>query len=79
MHTASFLRLYRLHRLLYAGRKVNSYQLSRRLEISRATLFRDFEKLKDIGAPIHCCPLTKVYSYTQKFELSKLELMEKLF
>ncbi len=45
MHTASFLRLYRLHRLLYAGRKVNSYQLSRRLEISRATLFRDFEKL----------------------------------
>lgn len=79
MNSLQIRRIYTLQRLLYTGRKVNSYQLSRNLEISRATLFRDFEKLKDIGTPILCCPLTKVYSYTEKFELSKLELIEKLF
>ncbi|MBL6658395.1 MAG: hypothetical protein ISR00_02615 [Flavobacteriales bacterium] len=54
MNSLQIRRIYTLHRLLYTGRKVNSYQL-------------------------RCCPLTKVYSYTEKFELSKLELMEKLF
>jgi predicted DNA-binding transcriptional regulator YafY len=71
-------RIYTIHRLLALNTKVNPKKLSQRLNVSRATIFRDLDKLKDIGAPISYCYITKIYFYTADFKLTIEDLINKL-
>lgn len=52
MNLLTLRRIYTIHRLLAPRTKVNPKKLSLRLNVSRATVFRDLEILRDIGATI---------------------------
>lgn len=77
MSKKQLLRIYALHRYLSIQKYIPSKQLCRRLEVSRATLFRDIEILKSMGAPVSYCYVMKAHHYTEKFSLTKAELLEK--
>ncbi len=44
-------------------------QLARRLDISRASVFRYINELKGVGAPIQYCKSRESYYYEEHFEL----------
>ena len=77
MNSLQINRIYILHRFL-SVKKVPSKELCKRLEVSRATLFRDLDILKDIGAPIAYCKLTKIHYYQEDFQISRAEFFEKM-
>jgi predicted DNA-binding transcriptional regulator YafY len=63
-------RLFALHELLAAGRRVDAAELSRAHEISARTIKRDIERLRDFhGAPIAWDPVARSYRYTAPFDL----------
>lgn len=78
MNLLEIQRIYNIHRLLALNAKVNPQKLSQRLRVSRATVFRDLDKLKDIGAPISYCYITKIHFYNADFELTMEDLIDKL-
>jgi len=78
MSKKQLLRIYTLHRFLAAKKRIPTSQLCKRIEVSRATLFRDIDILKSIGAPVSYCYLTRIHQYTAEFELTLEELVEKI-
>jgi predicted DNA-binding transcriptional regulator YafY len=77
MKTNELKRIYTIHRFFAAKRKIYPSAMAKKLGISRATLFRDLEKIKDIGAPITYCRLTKVHYYKEDFHISEIEFYRK--
>ena len=69
MNLLTLRRIYTIHRLLALRTKVNPKKLSLRLNVSRATVFRDLEILRDIGATISYCYFTKIYFYNADFKI----------
>lgn len=45
-------------------------ELARRLEVSRATVFRYIQALRDMGAPVSYCKSRQSYVYEGEFGLS---------
>ena len=78
MSKAQLIRIYTLHRLLATMQTIPSCQLRSRLNVSRATLFRDIELLKSIDAPIKYSYLWRGHYYSTEFILSREELLEYL-
>jgi predicted DNA-binding transcriptional regulator YafY len=65
-------RFYRIHGLLRTGRQISMSELQQQLEVSRATITRDLEYLRDrMGAPIVWDPLRRGYRYDKP--LSEIE------
>lgn len=62
--------LLRLHHLIQRRATGDVHQLSRRLCVSKSTLFRYLNELRNFGAPIHFCSHRKCYYYTEAFELT---------
>lgn len=60
----------RLHHLISIKGTGNSYELSEKLDISRATMFRYMEVLTSLGADIQYCPKRKSYYFQKKIELN---------
>lgn len=52
MNASQLHRSYTIHRFFAFKKRASTCVLSHRLNVSRATLFRDLEVLKDIGAPL---------------------------
>ena len=61
--------LRRLHQLIQQKATGNSIQLAQRLHVSKSTLFRYINELKEFGAPIAYSNEGKHYYYEQEFEL----------
>lgn len=53
----------RIHNLIKTKRTGSPDQLARKLEVSRATIFRYINELKELGAPIKYCNFRKSYYY----------------
>jgi len=79
MNSLQISRIYTLHRFLATKRKLIPKAVAKKIGVSRSTLFRDLDILKDIGAPITYCKLTKIHYYTEDFQMSRAEFFEKLF
>ena len=47
-------------------------ELANRLEVSRRTVFRLLDDLKDFGAPIEYNQCRRSYQYTEKFDLKTI-------
>lgn len=62
--------LARIHNLIKRKATGSPQQLATRLEISRASVFRQINLLKDLGAKIHYCHSRDSYVYDEKFSLS---------
>jgi predicted DNA-binding transcriptional regulator YafY len=60
MKTAKVLRLLKLIRLLQAGRGQNAEALARSCGVSKRTVFRDFDLLRQAGVPL-CYDETRQY------------------
>ncbi len=52
MSKSKQFRIYSLHLFLATERKISTRKMAQKLGISRATLFRDLDLLKSIGAPV---------------------------
>lgn len=59
----------RLHYLIKRKATGNAQQLAKRLEVSRATVFRRIEDLKTLGAEVEYCKERQSYFYRNYFEL----------
>ncbi|MBD3161878.1 MAG: WYL domain-containing protein [Candidatus Eisenbacteria bacterium] len=61
------LRILRIHRLIQAKRHPNVSDLARLLEVSRSTVQRDIEQLRDrFGAPVAFNPIENGYEYSEE-------------
>lgn len=63
------LLLRRLHDLIRRKATGTPLELTRRLSISRAALFRYLDILKSYGAPLYYCSNRQLYCYKDDFEL----------
>ena len=61
--------LIRLHSLINQRATGDSIQLARRLNVSKSTLFRYLNELRNFGAPIAFCTEERHYFYEEEFEL----------
>lgn len=61
--------LIRIHLLLKRKATGNVKQLSKRLDVSRPTVFRYLNELRNFGAPIAFCRQRQSYYYQHEFEL----------
>ena len=61
--------LVRLHHLIQRRATGDSRQLAGRLHVSKSTLFRYLNELRNFGAPIAYCPHRRHYYYEQEFVL----------
>lgn len=64
--------IHRMSRLQYEIKKKhtgNADQLAQKLNISRRTLFKDIEYLRDRGASIKYCRFRKTFFFEKDFEL----------
>lgn len=64
--------IHRMNRLQYELKKKrtgNADELAARLNISRRTLFKDIEYLRDRGADIKYCRFRKTFYFREEFEL----------
>ncbi len=61
--------LIRLHFLIEQRATGDSIQLARRLNVSKSTLFRYLNELRNFGAPIAFCTEERYYFYESEFEL----------
>jgi predicted DNA-binding transcriptional regulator YafY len=52
--------------------------MAQKLGISRATLFRDLDLLKSIGAPVRYCRISQIHYYEEDFHMSREEFFEKI-
>ena len=78
MNASQLRRIYTIHRFFNRKKKASTSVLSHRLNVSRATLFRDLEVLKDIGAPIGYCAFTRKHYYRTHFQMSLEEFLKKV-
>lgn len=78
MELSQVNRIYTLHRFFSTKKNIASHELCKRLKVSRATLFRDLEMLKDIGAPIDYCAFTRKYYYRTHFQMTLEEFLKKV-
>ncbi len=60
----------RLHRLIKRKATGTPEQLANRMNISRATIFRRMDDLKELGADIAYCRNRQSYYYESPFELN---------
>ena len=73
----AYARITHIHRLISAKRYPNVPYLAERIEVSRKTIERDIEKLRDFfGAPIEYDHHKKGYYYREPFELPHVKLTE---
>lgn len=63
-------RLKRIDQLVRLKATGNAKQLAARLDVSRASIFRYLDDLKDLGAPVVYCRDNQTYIYEEFFELS---------
>ena len=75
MSKSKLLRIYTIHRCLVTKRKIFPRKMAKNLGISRATLFRDLDVLKSIGAPVRYCRISQI---RRDFHMSKEEFFEKI-
>ena len=61
--------LQRLHHLIRRKATGSPLELTRRLSVSRAALFRYLDILKSFGAPVYYCSDRQSYCYEHEFEL----------
>lgn len=61
--------LVRLHYLIKQRATGDSIELADRLHVSKSTLFRYLNELRNFGAPIGYCTQAKHYYYEAEFEL----------
>lgn len=61
--------LTRLHHLIDRRATGDSIELAKRLNVSKSTLFRYLNELRNFGAPIAFCMKERHYFYEQDFEL----------
>ena len=78
MSKSKLLRIYTIHRCLVTKRKIFPRKMAKNLGISRATLFRDLDVLKSIGAPVRYCRISQIHYYEEDFHMSKEEFFEKI-
>jgi len=65
-----FKLLERIHSCIKRKGTGTPEQLANRLDISRASVFRQIKLLKELGAKISYCPHRESYVYEEKFMLS---------
>lgn len=74
---SAYARITHIHRLISAGRYPGVPFLAEKIEVSRRTIERDIEKLRDFfGAPIEYDHYKKGYYYLEPFELPHVKLTE---
>jgi predicted DNA-binding transcriptional regulator YafY len=71
-------RIYIMHRHFAMKKKISTAVFIRRLKVSRPTIFRDFIKLKELGAPIVYCSFSKKHHYSTDFNLNCDEFSDRL-
>lgn len=78
MNASQLHRIYTIHRFFALKKRASISVLSHRLNVSRATLFRDLEVLKDIGAPLDYCAFSRKHYYHTHFQMSFEEFFKKV-
>ena len=70
-------RLDRLHHLIRLQITGSSDELAKKMEVSRRTVFRLIDILKEIGCPVYFNKYKNSYCYEYPIKLNILELEEK--
>lgn len=78
MSKSKQLRIYSLHLFLATERKISPRKMAQKFGVSRATLFRDLDLLKSIGAPVRYCRISQIHYYEEDFHMSREEFFEKI-
>ena len=78
MSKSKLLRVYSLHRFLSNKKRVFPRKMAQKFGVSRATLFRDLDLLKSIGAPVRYCRISQIHYYEKDFHMSRGEFFEKI-
>lgn len=78
MSKSKLLRVYSQHRFLSNKKRVFTRNMAQKLGISRATLFRDLDLLKSIGAPVRYCRISQIHYYEQDFHMSREGFFDKI-
>ncbi|MBS3971328.1 MAG: WYL domain-containing transcriptional regulator [Clostridia bacterium] len=76
-HRPAVFRLYRINQLLKEKCYPNTVYMAEKLEVSRRTIERDIEHMRDsLGAPITYCPVKKGYYYEKEFDMPAFHLTD---
>ncbi len=67
-----------LHHYIRTKRTGNPDRCAERLGISRRTLYRLINRLKDCGAPINYCRMRECFYYEETFEFDPQEVLKKM-
>ena len=72
-------RLEKLHQLIRVQNTGNSDELAEKMQVSRRTVFRLIDTLKEIGCPIYFNPYKNSYCYEYPIKLTIFKVEEKTF